>query len=113
MVVRKRRKYLDSLTLHNDTSNSVTDIKAFCVELEAIRKQGFAIDNEGFLRGLISVAVPVFGNRRSIIGTLALHVASHHMNLEVAKEKIPLLRAAAVNIRDLYLMRNSGVAKSI
>jgi DNA-binding IclR family transcriptional regulator len=112
MPIRKRRKYLDTLTLHSYTPNSVVDIETLSSELISIRKQGFALDDEGFLRGLISVAVPVFGKRRSIIGTLSLHAASRYMDLEGAKAKIPLLRAAAANIRDLYLSGISDGSKS-
>ena len=113
MPVRKRRKYLASVALHPDTSSVSSAMEALSGELDGIRKQGFALDNEGFLRGLISVAVPVFGSRRSIIGTLALHVASQHMSLEAAKERIPLMRSAAAKIRDLYILGSSGLCNSI
>ena len=109
MPFRKRRKYFDSVERYIYTPNSIVDIKVLSREFDSIRKQGFAVDNEGFLHGLISVAVPVFGSRRSIIGTLALHGASQCMSLDVAKEKIPLLRVAAAKIRDLYLFGSSGV----
>jgi DNA-binding IclR family transcriptional regulator len=46
--------------LHQFTSKSVTDKKAFLAELAMVRRRGWAVDHEGFAIGVSTVAAPIF-----------------------------------------------------
>jgi DNA-binding IclR family transcriptional regulator len=47
--------------MHAFTPKSLTDVAAFRRQLEAVRRQGWAVDHEGFALGVSTVAAPIFG----------------------------------------------------
>lgn len=52
--------YLDSVTFHPLAPNTITDRDEFMKELERIRRQGYAVDDEEMAIGLRCIAVPIF-----------------------------------------------------
>ncbi len=53
------RETLEQLSFEKKTANTITDKEAFLVELEKIRTQGFALNNEELETGLFAVAGPL------------------------------------------------------
>jgi len=99
---RVRRRVLHGAPLERLTAKTVTDPTVLEAELARIRKSKVATDDEGFLAGLIAVAVPVLGRNRSMIGTVAVNAPSARMNLSQALEHVPLLRRAASDLSRIY-----------
>jgi IclR family transcriptional regulator, KDG regulon repressor len=64
---RKLKKY---------TSNTITDGKRLREELEAVARQGYAVDNEEITRGLVCVAAPVYGVDGNIEAAVSCTVSS-------------------------------------
>jgi IclR family KDG regulon transcriptional repressor len=52
--------YLESVDFKPFTPNTITDVKRFRKELEKVRRQGYALDNEEWAIGVCCVAAPVF-----------------------------------------------------
>ena len=65
-------------------------------------KSKVSTDDEGYLAGLISVAVPVLGRNRRMIGTVAVHAPSARLSLKKALEHVGLLKAAAGDLGRIY-----------
>lgn len=55
----QRRRLLDHVPLEAYTPRTITSVEALEAELQHVKKQGFALDNEEFLPGLMCVAVLV------------------------------------------------------
>jgi acetyl-CoA synthetase len=58
--------------LHSFTSNTITRRAALATELEAVRRNGYAVDREEFGLGFCCVAAPVVGERGQLSAVLAL-----------------------------------------
>jgi IclR family transcriptional regulator, acetate operon repressor len=101
MSARQRRSIL-RVPLKRFTPRTIVDPKALEVELRQIRKRQYSTDNEGFLTGLISVAVPVMDRTQRVFATVAVHAPSARLSLRDAQTYIPLLRAAAERLAQLY-----------
>ena len=56
--------------LQSRTNNTLTDPNLLMQELEAIRKQGYAIDNEEGTRGILCIAAPIFNVDGHVLGTV-------------------------------------------
>lgn len=97
-----RRRMLYGAPLQRFTRKTITDPHRLEIELARIRKSKIATDDEGFLAGLIAVAVPVRGRNRRMIATLAVHAPTARMSLKRALEQIPLLRQAASDLGRIY-----------
>lgn len=52
-------RYFRSHTLRARTANTITDRQRLLDELEVIKEQGYAVDEEEFAEGLICIAVPL------------------------------------------------------
>jgi DNA-binding IclR family transcriptional regulator len=70
--------------------------------LVKIRKTKISTDDEGYLAGLISVAVPVLGANRRMIATVAVHAPTARMSLSRALAHVGLLKRAASDLGRIY-----------
>ena len=99
---RLRRRILYGAPLERFTPKTVTDPMQLEKELARIRKTKISTDDEGFLAGLIAVAVPVYGRDRRIIATVSVHAPTARMSLARAVEHVPLLKRAAADLGRIY-----------
>lgn len=102
MPARKRRRLLHGTALKRFTGKTVTDPARLEAELTRIRKTRISTDDEGYLAGLISVAVPVLGRNRRMIGTVAVHAPTARMSLRRALAHVGLLKRAASDLGRIY-----------
>jgi DNA-binding IclR family transcriptional regulator len=72
--------------LHQFTPKSVTNKEAFLAELATVRRQGWAIDHEGFAIGVSTVAAPIFDAEGEIMLVAAAVGFTNWLTDEVAQE---------------------------
>lgn len=93
------RRLLRQIPLKAFTRNTLTDIDALEAEIDTVRHNGFAYDDEEFLPGLICIAVlaPDIQGRKSNIG-IAIQAPIMRMTREKALQCLPALQRAATAI---------------
>lgn len=91
----QRRKLLAHASLKQYTPTTVTDLDALEDELTRIRDDGFAIDNEEFLPGLVcaAVLVPTGAGRSNLC--LAAQAPIMRLAVDRAPQLVPALQRAA------------------
>ena len=92
---RQRRQLIRVVPLKAFTANTITDLGELEGELEEIRRQGFAIDNEEFLAGVVCAAVPVAVPEGRRYTGLAVSAPAARMGTDAARAHIPALTRAA------------------
>lgn len=102
MPAEQRRRLLYQVPLVRYTPKTITDPDLLAKELTKIRRLNISTDDEGYLLGLISVAVPVFGKNRKVIGSVAVHAPRARLELSVALDYTDLLRRAASDLGRIY-----------
>jgi DNA-binding IclR family transcriptional regulator len=102
MPAEQRRRLLYQQPLTSYTAKTITDPDLLAKELTKIRRTNISTDDEGYLMGLISVAVPVFGKNRKVIGSMAVHAPRARLELDAALEYSDLLRRAASDLGRIY-----------
>jgi DNA-binding IclR family transcriptional regulator len=80
------------------TATTITESKRLREELARIRKQGFSIDNQEFMSGVVCMAVPVQGPKGEVCAGLAISAAEARLTLAGVKRFLPDLRAAAAKL---------------
>jgi IclR family pca regulon transcriptional regulator len=60
--------------------NTITSLEALVSELERVRQQGFAVNDEELAAGLHSVAAPIRGSGRKIIAAINLSVVGSRLS---------------------------------
>lgn len=68
----ERKEAILSKAMEKKTENTITDSDLLMAELEKIKKQGFAFDNEEFETGICCIAVPVFDKNKNVISAISL-----------------------------------------
>jgi len=78
------------------TATTITDPRRLREELRRTRRQGYSVDNEEFMSGVVCIAVPVQGPRDGqVCAGLAISAAQARHNLAGVKRFLPDLRTAA------------------
>lgn len=93
----QRNALLDGLPMARHTATTLTSSDALEAEFRRIRKDGYAVDAEEFVEGLVCVAVPVPGSQAGGIPrcAVALQAPAARMTLAQAIDRLPRLQAAA------------------
>jgi len=91
----QRERLLAARPLWAATPNTLLDAQAIQKEMRAIVRQGYSLDREEFLLGLIAIAVPVPGRDGHPIAALATHAPIGRLSLKRAIGLLPVMREAA------------------
>jgi len=81
------KEILEKTPLQAHTSNSLTDKDAFSIRLEEIRKDGFILEREEAVEGIIGIAAPVRDYSRQVIAALGVAIPVVKSNSEKELEK--------------------------
>ncbi|MBX9710340.1 MAG: IclR family transcriptional regulator [Xanthobacteraceae bacterium] len=98
MQPAKRDLVLNEMTFERLTENTVTEKPALLTELAEIRRDGYALDREEFLSGLVCLAVPIFqqkGRSRACVAALAIQAPVTRLSHADILTKLPVLQDAA------------------
>ena len=106
MSPSRRGRILELTGMPALTTNTITSPEAMEDELSIISKQGYSLDREEFLMGLVAIAVPIRNDRNSVIAGLACHGPTGRFSLDKAMEFLPKLQKAAEHMRQTIQPRN-------
>lgn len=95
MPAGRRHRLLDALDLSAFTPATLTVRDVLEKELATIIEQGYSLDREEFLLGLVAIAVPVVDQQGTTLAAIACHGPSARLSIEQAKTHLPLLQEAA------------------
>jgi DNA-binding IclR family transcriptional regulator len=101
MSPSQRRRLLAHAPLTQYTPKTITDLDALEREIERVRRDGYAIDNEEFLPGLLCVAVlvPKPGGRSNL--GLAVQAPIMRLTADKALHFLPALQRAAQALAEI------------
>lgn len=92
---RTRKRIVEARPLECFTEKTVTDPEVLEAQLTAIRRQGFAGNDEENMIGMMGFAVPVQDPRGRVAGGVALHAPKARMTVESAEVHLEAFRRAA------------------
>ena len=95
MPKAQRARLLAARPLWAATPNTLVAPEAIEKEMRAIVRQGYSLDREEFLLGLIAIAVPVPGRDGQPVAALAVHAPMGRLSLKRAIGLLPVMRETA------------------
>ena len=98
----QRKQLLDSLLLRPATRRSVTKRHALEAELDAIRQQGYSVDQEEFVEGMVAIAVPILDAQDHLAATLSFHAPTQRMSAEQALAHLDALKRTAAELAETF-----------
>ncbi|WP_254533213.1 IclR family transcriptional regulator [Natrinema gelatinilyticum] len=91
---------LDRRGLPRYTPNTITDREVLEDDLERIRKQGVAFNDQEDINGLRAVGVPLEETSGRTVGALSIYGPAHRLRGDLYREEIPdLLRESANDVQ--------------
>jgi DNA-binding IclR family transcriptional regulator len=93
-----RTELVENLVLEPLTQRSITDRAAFRVEIDRVRRCGYATMDEENELGMRAVAVPVFNAQGQAFASLATAVPVFRMSMDALEALVPLLQSAAAEL---------------
>jgi IclR family acetate operon transcriptional repressor len=94
-------RYATSVTLSPNTGNTITDPDTLIEAVATVRRNGYSLDDEEFMDGMIAAAVPILDSNGRLVATLSFHAPSIRFSVEKALEFLPALRNAAADLASL------------
>jgi DNA-binding IclR family transcriptional regulator len=101
MPPAKRDLIISDIRFERLTDSTLPDKATLLHELADIRRDGYALDREEFMAGLICMAVPIFqrkGRVRTCVAALAIQAPVTRLSHTDILTKLPVLKAAAASL---------------
>ncbi|MEO1722875.1 MAG: IclR family transcriptional regulator [Pseudomonadota bacterium] len=95
-----RERMVRTLSLEKLTPNTITDISALLDELAEIDAQGFAMDREEFMEGMIALAAPIHDRDGRYAASIAFHAPLLRLEVDAALAHRQTLLDAAVALSE-------------
>lgn len=92
---------LERLPLERKTPQTLCSASLLLAEIEKIRRQGYSVDNEEFVKGMVAVAVPVRDRRNCCVATVACHAPTARYALDELVGCVDTLKLAALRMGDI------------
>lgn len=94
---------IDRYGLTSMTEHTITDRDRLDAELQEVRDDGYAIDDEERLVGLRTVAVPVIDRKDTVHGALTIYGPKHRITAEQFHDVLPRRLQEAANVVEMNL----------
>lgn len=107
LPVSAQKLFLYNIGMEQFTRNTEMDNNRLMEELVTIQTQGYAVDNEEFIEGMCSIAVPI-KNDNSAFGYLFCHAPSFRTSLEQLVSFLPEINLTANKIMSVMLPDELG-----
>ncbi len=98
-----RKRTVGAMNLEAITPNTYCDSDKFLEELRRISKQGYAVDNEEFMEGMIAIAVPVKDKSNRFCAAIAFHAPMQRMSLSQAIDRKDIMLEGAQKLGQYFM----------
>jgi len=96
MSEKKVKQLFKEETLTAYTPNTITSIEDLLAELSKIKRQGYSIDNEEYVKGLVCIAAPVKDYRGETVAAMSIAIPEYRY------------KTAKHNIDYIYLVKKAA-----
>lgn len=91
--------YLSRITIEPLTGFTVTNSESLQAELEQVRRQGYAINDQQLEIGLRSLAVPMYSRKNGVVAAMNVGVNASQVSAAELRERVlPQLQRAAMEL---------------
>ena len=97
---KKRKAMIEAMDLKAHTKRTHIRKAALLSELKQVSKQGYALDQEEFMDGMVAIAVPIKDNQGRFAAALAFHGPTQRISIENALARKDILAVTAKQLAD-------------
>jgi len=105
---RELEDFLKKEKLVRRTDNTITSPQDLVAELEKVRSEGFAIDNEEFQKGGICIAASIKSYQDKVVAAVSVSIPKSRFSDERARKTIREVKKAALSISKSLGYKDKG-----
>jgi DNA-binding IclR family transcriptional regulator len=94
----ERKRLVELMSLDRKTGNTITDPANLLDELQKISRQGYALDRQEFIEGMVAIAVPVRDVTGRYMASIGVHGPAQRFSPSRAEELAPIVTNAAEHL---------------
>lgn len=94
------QRLLDGYVYTRQTPNTITEESELLKELEKVRKQGYAVDDQENEQGVRCIAVPILNYQNQVIAAISISTLVSRVNYRELEEYILLLKQAGQELSE-------------
>ncbi len=98
---REQKVLTSNLKLSKLTKNTIISHDGLLEELKTVANQGFALDIEEFVPGMVAAAVPILDKDKKYIASLAFHGPSQRVSIDDMLRDIDVLFESAKQLQEV------------
>lgn len=98
-----QERIVSTMNLDAKTANTLSNVDDLLAELALIDQQGYALDNEEFMDGMVAIAVPVVDDRGRYLASLAVHGPTIRLDAPALLKLKPEILDAAGQLSEVLL----------
>lgn len=98
-----RERMVSTMNLDAKTNNTLSSVDELLPELAMIDQQGYALDNEEFMDGMVAIAVPVVDDRGRYLASLAVHGPTIRLDAPTLLKLKPEILDAAKQLSEILI----------
>lgn len=96
----RRKALVENLNLEAQTPQTLVNRTSLLEELHLIARQGYSMDNEELVEGMIAIAAPVSDRDGRFVAAVAFHGPAQRLTADAAVGHLPKLQNTANRLRD-------------
>ena len=108
LPAKKRQQMVQAIRLEGLTKNTHTQADTLLAELRRVRKQGFAVDNQEFMDGMVALAVPVYDPAGRFAAALATHGPKDRLDISAPSFLNDALFTGAKALQEILFASNDA-----
>lgn len=94
---------LDEHGLAQRTAYTITDRRELYEEIDEIREQGFAVNDEEGVRGIRAVGAPIHDTRNEVLGSISLSAPTSRLKDELLTGEVPEMVKESANVIEVNI----------
>lgn len=102
MSTSSLQRVVENLEPYALTKNTIVEKEVLLETIKSIKKQGFAVDDEEFIPGMVACAVPILSPDDEVFATLFTHAPSVRKSLQELQSYIPAMQEAARELSAIF-----------
>ena len=102
MPPRQSANLIKASELKRHTDRTLIHLEDLRAEFSAIRKNGYAMNDQEYAVGIIGVAVPIMDQMGRVLSALAFHGPEPRFPISRARKVVPKLQAAAKRLSSVW-----------
>lgn len=96
-----RDHFLQNALLHRHTERTLHSAEALRAEMQRIQDQGYGLDDQEFIPGMVGASVPALDKAGRVLAALTFHAPVQRMSMAQIMTHLPALRRAADELAQL------------